>query len=121
MNFVVMEKQGQKTDGKEVRALSWARAPYELCQICCGIVRKEADSCPFCKATKLFFEGKDKAMSASDFKFFRIKLPALAATVFTLLSTWSVWFLLPVPVAGFILCRAVQKYLEGPAWNLSKR
>jgi len=66
------------------------------------------------------FEGKNKSVSASEFKLFRIKIPALATIGFSILSAWSMWFLLPVPIAGFVLCRAALKYLEGAAWNLRK-
>lgn len=115
-----MAKKGKrKDDDHGVKAVSGTRSTYELCNICYGVVLKKADKCPFCEATKLFPEGKEKAMSASEFKLFRIKLPALAAAVCILLSTWSMWFLLPVPAVGYILCRALQKCLQGPAWNLS--
>jgi len=120
MNLGEMRRKGQEIDEKEIHFPGWTKSHYDFCQICCGVVRKEADSCSFCTAKKLYFEGKNKSMSAAKFKLFRIKIPALAAIGFTALSAWSMWFLLPVPVAGFILCRAAQKYFEGPAWNLRK-
>lgn len=115
------KKRGQKDDDVGVETISRTKPTYELCKICYGVVRKKADQCPFCEATKLFPEGKEKAMSASEFKLYRIKLPTLAAAVCIFLSTWSMWFLLPVPAAGYILCRALQKCLQGPAWNLSTK
>ena len=110
------------TDKKEFYPLvSRGGSPYELCPICNGIVRKDEDMCAFCKAVKFFRWGKNKVLLASEFKFLGIKLPALMVLGCVSLVSWSAWFLIPAFAAGIVMCRAIQKHREGPAWNLAHR